>query len=186
MNYRTIAEASQQYGVADKTIRRLIAKLSPTDQKKYTRKKANRIYIAESLLASKFGTPETTKQSTPETGQADTAILSLLKQSLETLQSQLAEKDKQIERLDGKLDQQQKLQLNLQSQLESLQNQLAIEAPKPAKAAKAKATANNNPHRAPQKRATTKKRPNPQVKTETPASEPVRQKKSLFERMFGA
>ena len=182
MKYRTIAEASQQYGVADKTIRRLIAKLSSTDQKKYTRKKGNRIYIAESLLASKFGTPNNAKQSPPETGQADTAILSLLKQSLETLQSQLAEKDKQIERLDGKLDQQQKLQLNLQSQLESLQNQLAIEAPKPA----SKAASKSEPRRAPQTRVSTKKRANPQTKTETPASEPVRPKKGIFKRMFGA
>ena len=181
MNYRTITEASQHYGIADKTIRRLIAKLSATDQKKYTRKKGNRIYIAESLLTSRYGTPVNAKQSAPTTGQPDNEMLALLKQSLDTLQSQLAEKDKQIERLDGKLDQQQKLQLNLQSQLENLQNQLAIEAPKQT----TKASTKSEPRRAPQTRVSTKKRANPQPKSKTPTSKPAEPKKGIFKRMFG-
>lgn len=186
MKYISIAEAVNQYGVADKTIRRAIAKLSVSDRKRNIKTKGLKILVSTQWLDSVYPrqTGDNNQHSANQAPQSD-ATLDLLRETLKTLQNQLSEKDKQIERLDSKLDQQQKLQMNLQGQFEQLQNQLAIEAPKPAKQTKPKTSSKIDLRSGPQKPQKPKKRANPRPKTETPASEPVEAKKGLFRRMLG-
>ena len=177
MSLISISEAAMQYQVADKTIRRAIAKLSATDKKKFVRTKGVKLYVSTQWLDSVYPGSNKTESSDNASRVNGSSVqsdetLALLRETVKTLQQQLAVKDEQIARYDSKLDQQQKLTAQLQQQL-------MIEAPKAT-------TVNSEARRSPVKRTNKQKDTNPRPTTKKPSSKPSEPKKGLFKRFFGA
>lgn len=136
MAYLTIKQVKQQYSIADKTIRRLYEGKTISRSQAYKNKKGRWLFNSDFIQAQypdklKDQAPEQVKD-TPEPSQTDNSQTdssnSALIRTIEILQQQLAVKDTQLERYDQKLDQQQKLTAQLQTQL------LITSSPEPIKA----------------------------------------------------
>ena len=120
MTYLSVQEASQKYSKADKTVRRLLSNKTLSRSQAYRNKK-NQWKLNSTWLDTIWLTQAPPEQPEPRqsTGHTpvDSETLSLLKDTLKTLQSQLVVKDQQLAKLDNKLDQQQKLTAQLQTQI---------------------------------------------------------------------
>jgi uncharacterized coiled-coil protein SlyX len=132
--YISVSEASKKYNKAEKTIRRLYENKTLSRSQAYKNKK-NKWKLNTEWLDSLW--PDSTTEQKPDNDQpkvdtTNTTQTNDFQSVLAVLEKQLAEKDKQLERLDSKLDQQQKLTAGLQTQLTELNKMLAISAPKEA------------------------------------------------------
>ena len=128
MAYLRINQIKELYDISDKTIRRLYEKnksnpnppISSRSQG-YKNKKGKWV-ISEDFLESRFADKriepdQAETKSEPRQTKTETNSDQALLKTIEVLQEQLKEKDRQLERYDQKLDQQQKLTAQLQNQL---------------------------------------------------------------------
>jgi len=131
--YISVSEASKKYNKAEKTVRRLYENKTLSRSQAYKNKK-NKWKLNTEWLDSLW--LDTVPVQTPDNDQpkVDTEPTpnNDFQSVLAVLEKQLAEKDKQLERLDSKLDQQQKLTAGLQTQLTELNKMIAISAPQEA------------------------------------------------------
>lgn len=131
--YISVAEASKKYNKAEKTVRRLYENKTLSRSQAYKNKK-NKWKLNTEWLDSLW--LDTVPVQTPDNDQpkvdTEPAQNNDFQSVLAVLEKQLAEKDKQLERLDSKLDQQQKLTAGLQTQLTELNKMIAISAPQEA------------------------------------------------------
>lgn len=131
--YISVAEASKKYNKAEKTVRRLYENKTLSRSQAYKNKK-NKWKLNTVWLDSLW--PDTSAEQKPDSDQpkvdTEPAQNNDFQSVLAVLEKQLAEKDKQLERLDSKLDQQQKLTAGLQTQLTELNKMIAISAPQEA------------------------------------------------------
>jgi septal ring factor EnvC (AmiA/AmiB activator) len=128
MPYIPVKEASKLAGVHSKTIKRAVRDKQIKSKRDGKGKTAPILVELEEVKerwgVSQESTKQSTKQEFPEVSTSDENIkeaLQALQSTIKTLEKQLGEKDKQLERLDGKLDQQQQLTAGLQKQIYMLQ-----------------------------------------------------------------
>lgn len=171
--YISVKDASQKYNKAEKTIRRLYgSKTKPiklSRSQAYKNKKGEWLFNTE-WLDKKFEQSTVTDTEQPKvTSQSSDNFQAILA----VLEKQLAEKDKQLERLDSKLDQQQKLTAGIQTQLNELSSQLLISEPQ--NQPKTTESINTRPTtQKPVKRAVNVSKSKPKAKPKT--KEPVKKK----------
>lgn len=131
--YISVTEASKKYNKSEKTIRRLYENKTLSRSQAYKSKKNKWKLNTEWLDTLWLDTaPEQTPDSDQPETEPKTSQSNDFQSVLSVLEKQLAEKDKQLERLDSKLDQQQKLTAGLQTQLTELNKMIAISAPQEA------------------------------------------------------
>ena len=138
MAYISVQEASNRYSKSEKTIRRLYEGKTPARAQAYQNKKKQwRInsdwldsLYSDNAGRSNLSETEFSEQTKPPvTSQNDDQVLGILKDTLEALNGQLKAKDDQLKLLDEKLDQQQKLSLGLQNQLQQLNETVLLQSP---------------------------------------------------------
>lgn len=131
--YISVTEASKKYNKSEKTVRRLYENKTLSRSQAYKSKKNKWKLNTEWLDTLWLDTaPEQTPDSDQPKTEPKTSQSNDFQSVLLVLEKQLAEKDKQLERLDSKLDQQQKLTAGLQTQLTELNKMIAISAPQEA------------------------------------------------------
>lgn len=118
MKLLSIKQAAMEYGVSEKTIRRVIQRGKLRIKKR--KKKTSKIEIYKTSLDTVYGHDTDVSKPMSKGSRSDENI----KEVLRVLTDQIKEKDKQLERLDKKLDQQQQLTAGIQKQLLMLQEPL--------------------------------------------------------------
>jgi hypothetical protein len=138
MAYISVQEASKRYDKSEKTIRRLYEGKTPARAQAYQNKKKqwrinsdwlDNLYADNSGRSNLSETEFSEQTKPPVTSQNDDQVLGILKDTLEALKGQLKAKDDQLKLLDEKLDQQQKLSLGLQNQLQQLNETVLLQSP---------------------------------------------------------
>jgi len=157
MSYISVSEASKTYGKSEKTIRRIYENKKLSRSQAYRNKKGvwkfSTDYL-DSLYKGDRVEPVSAAETEPsQTSSQSDSTLDLLKTTIETLKDQLAVKDEQLQRLDVKLDQQQKLTLGLQNQVESLNKNLLLAKPPSEPLNQSSSVKVSNPTKKPVKRA---------------------------------
>jgi hypothetical protein len=175
MAYISVQEASSRYSKSEKTIRRLYEGKTPARAQAYQNKKKqwriNSDWL-DSLYSNNSGQsnlPESEfleQTKPPVTSQNDDQVLGILKDTLEALKGQLKAKDDQLKLLDEKLDQQQKLSLGLQNQLQQLNETMLLQSPQ-------KPVDNLSRTNTPSKPKNSPKRPQNKPKAKTKATKPA-------------
>jgi len=175
MAYISVQEASKRYDKSEKTIRRLYEGKTPARAQAYQNKKKqwrinsdwlDNLYADNSGRSNLSETEFSEQTKPPVTSQNDDQVLGILKDTLEALKGQLKAKDDQLKLLDEKLDQQQKLSLGLQNQLQQLNETMLLQSPQ-------KQVDNLSRTNTPPKPKNSPKRPQNKPKAKTKATKPA-------------
>lgn len=133
MSYISVSEASKLYSKSEKTIRRIYENKKLSRSQGYRNKKGvwklSTNYLDTLYKGDRVETPPVKEAESSQASSQSDSTLELLRTTIETLKDQLAVKDEQLQRLDTKLDQQQKLTLGLQNQVETLNKNLLLTSP---------------------------------------------------------
>lgn len=126
----TLLDLAKEIGVTKSAINQ---KLSREDKEKYLVKVGNKYTvndIGQKAIKSMFKDRKSPNKSIQKNAKENDKLLDSLMESSKVDKEQLKEKDKQIEKMQKLLDQQQQLHLQANQRIEHLEKQLALEPPK--------------------------------------------------------